>query len=238
MFLHRVPLENIWRPDILLYNNADKQYSSQMTSTNAIVTNDGNITWFSSAIFKSSCSINVEYFPFDEQTCTLKFASWTYDGLKLDLISTSNTTDLSNYVANGEWDLVVASVKRNVVFYSCCEEPYPDVTYHFVLRRRPLFYGRFIFIQYCASFNTISVFNLILPCVLITGIALMSFYMPSDSGEKVKYLHSFINHGKFYKVKHCLYCQCIDWFKFSISWLRLLSPAKRMVLKLNVVMSL
>ena len=31
----------------------------------------------------------------------------------------------------------------------------------------------------------ISVFNLILPCILITGIALMSFYMPSDSGEKV-----------------------------------------------------
>ena len=30
-----------------------------------------------------------------------------------------------------------------------------------------------------------SVFNLILPCVLITGIALMSFYMPPDSGEKV-----------------------------------------------------
>ena len=28
-------------------------------------------------------------------------------------------------------------------------------------------------------------FNLILPCILITGIALMSFYMPSDSGEKV-----------------------------------------------------
>ena len=33
--------------------------------------------------------------------------------------------------------------------------------------------------------DTISVFNLILPCILITGIALMSFYMPSDSGEKV-----------------------------------------------------
>jgi hypothetical protein len=31
----------------------------------------------------------------------------------------------------------------------------------------------------------VSVFNLILPCVLITGMALLSFYMPSDSGEKV-----------------------------------------------------
>jgi len=44
-----------------------------------------------------------------------------------------------------------------------------DITYSIVLRRRPLFY----------------VFNLILPCVLISGLALLSFYMPSDSGEKV-----------------------------------------------------
>ena len=61
----------------------------------------------------------------------------------LTLLNTANTTDLSNYVANGEWDLVQAKVERNVVFYSCCQEPYPDVTYHFVLRRRPLFYGMF-----------------------------------------------------------------------------------------------
>lgn len=61
-------------------------------------------------------------------------------------------------------------VKRNVVYYSCCpDEPYPDITYMIILRRRPLFY----------------VFNLILPCVLISGLALLSFYMPSDSGEKV-----------------------------------------------------
>ena len=34
----RLPADRIWRPDIILYNNADKQYSSQLTSTNAIVT--------------------------------------------------------------------------------------------------------------------------------------------------------------------------------------------------------
>ena len=138
----RLPAEIIWKPDIILYNNADKQYSSGLTSTNAIVSWEGKVTWLSSAIFKSSCEINVEYFPFDEQSCTMKFASWTYDGDQVNLVNSANMTDLSNYVANGEWDLVEASVKRNVVFYSCCEEPYPDVTYIFTLRRRPLFYGR------------------------------------------------------------------------------------------------
>ena len=143
------------------------------------------MTWLSSAIFKSSCEINVEFFPFDEQSCTMKFASWTYDGDQVNLMNSANMTDLSNYVANGEWDLVVASVKRNVVFYSCCQEPYPDVTYIFTLRRRPLFYGRLLTNQQILT-GPLSVFNLILPCVLITGIALMSFYMPPDSGEKVK----------------------------------------------------
>ena len=43
-------------------------YSSQI-STNMIVSNDGNVTWLSMVIFKSSCQIDVKYFPFDEQTC-------------------------------------------------------------------------------------------------------------------------------------------------------------------------
>jgi hypothetical protein len=30
--------ETIWKPDIILYNNADRQYNSGVTSTNAIVT--------------------------------------------------------------------------------------------------------------------------------------------------------------------------------------------------------
>ena len=81
---------------------------------------------------------------------------------------------------------VTVRVERNVVYYSCCEEPYPDVTYHLTLRRRPLFYGG-SFQGYGSVLNLFTVFNLILPCVLITGIALMSFYMPSDSGEKVRH---------------------------------------------------
>ena len=77
--------------------------------------------------------------------------------------------DTSNYIPNNEWTLIKLHAVRNVVYYSCCAEPYPDVTYTIQMRRKPLFY----------------VFNMIFPCLLITLVALLGFYIPSNSGEKV-----------------------------------------------------
>lgn len=51
---------------------------SIMTST--ILHPDGQVFWMPPSIFTSSCVMNVEFFPFDMQTCTLKFGSWSYDG--------------------------------------------------------------------------------------------------------------------------------------------------------------
>ncbi|KAG1662649.1 CHRNA7-FAM7A fusion protein [Nymphon striatum] len=163
--------QNVWLElKCFFIDSADSQYNDAMITTNVIVTSNGNVTYLISAIFKSSCKINVAYFPFDEQRCKMKFASWTYDGKQLNLLTQTSKGDISNYVSNGEWDLIDMVAERNVVHYSCCpDDPYMDITLHIILRRRPLFY----------------VFNLILPCILITVIALMSFYMPSDSGEKV-----------------------------------------------------
>ena len=88
---------------------------------------------------------------------------------QINLIKVGEDGDDSNYSRNSEWKLIKLHAKRNVVYYSCCAEPYPDVTYTIQMRRKPLFY----------------VFNMILPCMLITLVALLGFYIPSDSGEKV-----------------------------------------------------
>ncbi|KAG8034028.1 hypothetical protein G9C98_008509 [Cotesia typhae] len=115
--------------DILYDLCADPQYSSAVINTNVIISHTGQVVWLSHGIFRSSCNIDVEFFPFDEQKCLLKWASWTYDGYQVELESQSEQGDISNYQANGEFDLVNFTAQRNIEFYSCCPEPYPDITY-------------------------------------------------------------------------------------------------------------
>ena len=63
-----------------VHSSADSQYNLATINTNVIVSSTGEVTWMSHGIYKSSCDISVEYFPFDIQDCTMKWASWTYDG--------------------------------------------------------------------------------------------------------------------------------------------------------------
>lgn len=58
----------------------------------------------SAGILKSTCYIDVRWFPFDVQKCDLKFGSWTHNGWLLDLQMID--VDISTYIPNGEWDLV------------------------------------------------------------------------------------------------------------------------------------
>uniref|UniRef100_A0A914W742 Neurotransmitter-gated ion-channel ligand-binding domain-containing protein n=1 Tax=Plectus sambesii TaxID=2011161 RepID=A0A914W742_9BILA len=74
----------IWRPDILLYNSADPNFDSTYPS-NFVVYSNGEVTWIPPGILKSSCKIDITWFPFDDQNCYLKFGSWTYNGFAIDL---------------------------------------------------------------------------------------------------------------------------------------------------------
>uniref|UniRef100_A0A665VR04 Neuronal acetylcholine receptor subunit alpha-10-like n=1 Tax=Echeneis naucrates TaxID=173247 RepID=A0A665VR04_ECHNA len=164
----RIPSSYVWRPDIVLYNNADDHFTGPM-DTNVVIRQDGQIMWDSPAITKSSCKVDVSYFPFDAQQCRFTYGSWTYNGNQLDILNAMESADLADLVENVEWEVLGMPAKRNIILYGCCADPYPDVTYTLKLKRRASFY----------------VFNLLIPCVMISFLAPLGFYLPADSGEKV-----------------------------------------------------
>ncbi|XP_036694676.1 neuronal acetylcholine receptor subunit alpha-6-like [Balaenoptera musculus] len=164
----RVPAEKIWKPDIVLYNNAVSDFQVK-GKTKALLKYDGMITWTPPAIFKSSCPMDITFFPFDHQNCSLKFGSWTYDKAEIDLLIIGSKVDMNDFWENSEWEIVDVSGYKHDMKYNCCEEIYTDITYSFYIRRLPMFYT----------------INLIIPCLFISFLTVLVFYLPSDCGEKV-----------------------------------------------------
>ncbi|XP_037079753.1 neuronal acetylcholine receptor subunit alpha-7-like isoform X4 [Pollicipes pollicipes] len=164
----RIPPKKIWKPDVLMYNSADEKFDSTYP-TNVVLKNNGSCLYIPPGIFKSTCKIDITWFPFDDQECDMKFGSWTYDGWQLDLILPSEEGDASNFIPNGEWTLLGVPGQRNELSYACCPQPYIDITYKILIRRRTLYYFS----------------NLIVPCVLIASMAVLGFTLPPDSGEKL-----------------------------------------------------
>ncbi|XP_046600826.1 neuronal acetylcholine receptor subunit alpha-7 isoform X1 [Neodiprion lecontei] len=165
----RITPNKLWKPDVLMYNSAVEGFDGTY-HTNVVVKHNGSCLYVPPGIFKSTCKIDITWFPFDDQHCDMKFGSWTYDGNQLDLVLNSEEGgDLSDFITNGEWYLIGMPGKKNTIVYQCCPEPYFDVTFTIQIRRRTLYYF----------------FNLIVPCVLISSMALLGFTLPPDSGEKL-----------------------------------------------------
>lgn len=77
--------------------------------------------------------------------------------------------DLQDYYQSHEWNIMSVPAKRSVVYSTISHEFYPDITFNITLRRKTLFYT-------C---------NLIIPCVGLSFLTLLTFYLPSESGEKI-----------------------------------------------------
>ena len=155
---------------VCLLSSADTRLG-ELRDALCVLSDNGDVVWIPQAIFKSSCSIDIRHFPFDVQTCRLKFGSWTYDGSKLDLQFVYGPHfELTDYIPSNEWYILESHAERNVKFYPCCPEPYVDLVFHVKMSRKVAFYN----------------YILILPCVLLSSLTLVLFWLPPESPAKMQ----------------------------------------------------
>lgn len=163
-------INGIWVPDIYLYNTGETPMS-ELDYSHAVVYNDGGVLWSRPGLIKSTCLFDLSLFPYDTQHCHLKFGSWSYDGNDLRLITAKPDIDISNYRDNEEWSLKNYQSNVNVKYYSCCEEPYYDITFNYSITRKPGYYNM----------------NIILPTFATATLIIMTLFIPWDSGERISF---------------------------------------------------
>ncbi|POI34146.1 hypothetical protein CIB84_002100 [Bambusicola thoracicus] len=140
----RVPSTMVWLPDIVLENNIDGTFEITLY-TNVLVYPDGSIYWLPPAIYRSSCSIHVTYFPFDWQNCTMVFHA---NEINLLLTVEEGQTiewifiDPEAFTENGEWAIKHRPARKiiNSGRFTPDDIQYQQVIFYLIIQRKPLFY--------------------------------------------------------------------------------------------------
>ncbi|KAM5171332.1 acetylcholine receptor subunit epsilon isoform 2-T2 [Mantella aurantiaca] len=171
----RVSPDMVWLPEIVLENNVDGQFEVAYYA-NVLVHNNGYISWLPPAIFRSACSVVVTYFPFDWQNCTLVFRSKTYNAKEVNMLLAVGDSgellervdiDPEAFTENGEWAIKHCPAWKYVNHrYIEDDLQYQQINFGLIIQRKPLFY----------------IVNIIVPCVLISSLAVLVYFLPAKAG--------------------------------------------------------
>ena len=157
--------KEVWVPELILVNPSEK-LQSYGKEWQLIKYNSGGLaSWIPADLIKSTCSVNVYYFPYDIQTCDLNLYTWGYSSKEVKLVPTSNSVDISQLANHGSWEVTNTSVR------TVDDDFTSKIYFTFKLKRKP---------QYV-------IVNVIFPIMFLCLLNVLVFILPAASGERVSY---------------------------------------------------
>ena len=165
------PLDkNIWMPDLMNINAAyhPGEFGQKYAFPNVL--HDGMVVIWMRVNLETQCEIHTKKFPLDVQRCDINFSTFSSTDDDLRLKNTQNSTDLGYYVETAEWSIEGNHVTTEVDMIDGVL-PYRTISYHFTLKRT------------CTS----CIVNNLLPVIVLAILDLLSFFVPSESGEKLTF---------------------------------------------------
>ncbi|XP_061164458.1 neuronal acetylcholine receptor subunit alpha-6-like [Saccostrea echinata] len=162
-----VPQKKVWIPFLVNMMDFDTLKEIGHNELHLRVGSDGIVTWVTPNMFESTCDADMSYYPFDSQTCILKFyiPGFTFSEIEFTIPRTS--MDMNEYSKNGLWE-----VKETRIYTATNSQQIQELRMAISMKRRPVYY----------------ISSLILPVAFLSFLQLIVFLMPPDCGERVGFV--------------------------------------------------
>lgn len=160
-----VPQNDVWKPDLVLKNGFKKFEELGGSFYYLYIDYEGSVIWMPFSVFESRCSMNIFNFPFDIQSCDIKFVTWSHFAEQIEITKSSKGINFYEYEENAVWDILdtTSEIKK--------EGRESEVKFTFKLRRKSQYY----------------VMNIILPVIFLGYLNILVFVIPADAGEKMSF---------------------------------------------------
>lgn len=157
-------VSDIWTPYMVLMNPYEKVKPVLSSGMSCAVVLNGEVSCLPPDLFEATCDADVTYYPFDSQTCTLKFFVPGYFTSDILLRPASPNFRMELYEENGLWSVLST---RN--YYSMNVFGFEELRLEINMRRRTTYY----------------IASLLLPIFFMNFIQILVFVLPVESGERV-----------------------------------------------------
>ena len=156
---------------LLFFNLTFSATSTELVNSQVLLFSSGRVRFYLSLKIEFICDMDLTYFPYDTQTCNIKFGSWHYTSEHINLTASEyRGTNTSRIKSAKDFQITTAEVKRNEeTFRFIAPYHFIDVTYTIGLKR------------ISSAYST----KLVLPSVLTGFLVLATFLLPTASYEKI-----------------------------------------------------
>ncbi|XP_048777885.2 acetylcholine receptor subunit alpha-like [Ostrea edulis] len=157
-------ISDIWVPFLVLMNPYDKFRKVLLDGMSCEVSSKGEVSCSSPDLYEATCDADVTYYPFDSQTCTLKFYVPALNPSDIILRPKSSTFDMLLYEENGLWSITSTRLYYHVNVYH-----FEELQLEINMKRRTAYY----------------IAGLILPICFMNFLQILVFALPVESGERM-----------------------------------------------------
>lgn len=159
-------VKDIWVPRLVNMNPFDSVRMFGVSEMLCEIFESGAVLLFIPDMFQSTCDADVTNYPFDSQTCYLRYYIPGYYIYDINIIPVLSSFDMRLYEENGLWKITKTSVtvKTDASLFQILK-----LTVN--MERRTTYY----------------IAGLLLPILLMNSIQLLVFIIPVESGERIGY---------------------------------------------------
>ncbi|XP_053385728.1 neuronal acetylcholine receptor subunit alpha-3-like [Mercenaria mercenaria] len=166
---------NIWKPELVVENSLEDLGIITDDDLYLRLKYDGTVEWEPPRLFITHCQVDITYYPYDKQKCSINLASWGYTSSEVSLDTISTPVNLDDFEQHGEWKITSYNTVKTFLVETLDDgtvRQFPQIEFWLYLERRSAYYN----------------LNVVMPVFVTSLLVALTFIVPVECGEKLSYI--------------------------------------------------